>query len=47
MGIEDTLEDELVYNKTFADEGVRLVANRLDDQTNLIGRPGELMSRCV
>ena len=46
MGIEDTLEDEIIYNKAFADEAVRLVAERLDEQTDLIGRPGELMSYC-
>lgn len=46
MNLTDSPEDELIYNSRFADEGIRLVANRLDSQTNLIGRPGELMSYC-
>lgn len=46
MGIEDAREDELIYNSRFAEEGVRRVAERLDAQTNLLGRPGEYMSYC-
>lgn len=46
MGIEDTLEEELIYRKDFADEGIRLVAERLDNQTRFTGRPGQRMSYC-
>ncbi|MDD6283004.1 MAG: serine hydrolase [Oribacterium sp.] len=46
MGIKDTLEQELIYNTAFAERGVRLVAERLDNQKNLIGKPGEFMSYC-
>ena len=46
MGIEDTLSDELIYRDDFADEGVRLVASRLDAQTRFTGRPGERLSYC-
>ena len=46
MGIQDTLEDELIYNDAFAQEGVERVAERLDGQTRLVGRPGERMSYC-
>ncbi|WP_432628341.1 serine hydrolase domain-containing protein [Brotaphodocola sp.] len=46
MGIEDTLEEELIYRRDFADEGIRLVAERLDNQTRFTGRPGQRMSYC-
>lgn len=46
MGIADCLDHELVYRKDFADEGIRLVAGRLDDQKQLTGRPGQNFSYC-
>ncbi|HIV40267.1 MAG TPA: beta-lactamase family protein [Candidatus Blautia stercorigallinarum] len=46
MGLTDTMEDQLIYHKGFADEGVKLVAQRLDSQTRFTGRPGERMSYC-
>lgn len=46
MGIEDSLEDELIYREDFAEEGVRRVAERLDEQTRFTGRPGQRLSYC-
>lgn len=46
MGIEDSLENELIYRKDFADEGIKRVAGRLDDQTRFVGRPGQRLSYC-
>ncbi len=46
MGIEDAMDNELVYRKDFADEGVLRVASRLDAQTRFTGRPGQRMSYC-
>ena len=46
MGIEDSLAQELIYRDDFADEGVRRVAGRLDNQTRFTGRPGQRLSYC-
>ncbi len=46
MGIEDSLDNELVYREDFADEGIRRVAGRLDAQTRFTGRPGQRLSYC-
>jgi CubicO group peptidase (beta-lactamase class C family) len=46
MGIEDSLENELIYREDFADEGIRRVAGRLDEQTRFLGRPGQRLSYC-
>lgn len=46
MGIEDSLDNELIYREDFADEGIRLVAERLDSQTRFTGRPGQRLSYC-
>ena len=46
MGIEDSLDQELIYRDDFADEGVRRVAGRLDNQTRFTGRPGQRLSYC-
>ena len=46
MGIEDSLENEIIYRDDFADEGVRRVAERLDRESRFTGRPGERLSYC-
>lgn len=46
MGLEDSLDCELADRADFADRGVRLVAERLDEQTHFTGRPGQRMSYC-
>lgn len=46
MGIEDSLENELIYREDFADEGIKRVAERLDNQTRFNGRPGQRLSYC-
>ena len=46
MGIEDSLDNEIIYRKDFADEGIRRVASRLDSQTRFTGRRGERHSYC-
>ena len=46
MGIEDSLENELIYREDFAEEGIRRVAGRLDGQTRFLGRPGQRLSYC-
>ena len=46
MGIEDSLDNELIYREDFAEEGVRRVAERLDEQTRFTGRPGQRLSYC-
>ena len=46
MGIEDSLDAELIYREDFAEEGIRRVAGRLDAQTRFTGRPGQRMSYC-
>ena len=46
MGITDTPENEFAVREDLAEEGIRLVASRLDEQTRHICLPGELMSYC-
>lgn len=46
MGIEDSLDNELIYREDFAEEGIRRVAGRLDEQTRFLGRPGQRLSYC-
>ncbi len=46
MGIADSLESPLIYREDFADEGIRRVAGRLDNQTAFVGRPGQRLSYC-
>ena len=43
---EDSLENELIYNKNFIEEGLKTVSNELDKETEFIGRPGEYFSYC-
>lgn len=42
--LEDTADNELIYNDAFADYGVKLVAENLSRQTKFTGKPGEMMS---
>ena len=46
MGLKESEAEDLAYSKALAEEGIKRVASRLDDQTDLIGLPGELMSYC-
>jgi len=46
IGLVEAEDDDLAYNEALAIEGIRRVARRLDEQTDLIGLPGELMSYC-
>ncbi|GLC80025.1 serine hydrolase domain-containing protein [Lacrimispora brassicae] len=46
MGLKESEAGDLAYSKALAQEGIKRVASRLDDQTDLIGLPGELMSYC-
>lgn len=46
MGIQDSLEEELIDREDFADEGILRVAGRLDNQTRFTGRPGQRLSYC-
>jgi CubicO group peptidase (beta-lactamase class C family) len=46
MGLQESEAGDLAYVNALAEEGVKRVASRLDDQTDLIGLPGELMSYC-
>lgn len=46
MGISDSLQEELVYRKDFAEQGIRLVAERLAAQTEFTGAPGQQFSYC-
>ena len=41
---EDSLDNELIYNNYFVDEGLKAVSNELDKETEFIGRPGEYFS---
>ena len=43
---EDSLDNELIYNNYFVDEGLKAVSNELDKETEFIGRPGEYFSYC-
>jgi len=44
MGIWDKPGKDIAYSEALAEEGIKLIASRLDGRTRLIGRPGELMS---
>lgn len=44
LGIFETVDGDLAYSTKLAEEGIKLVAERLDRQTQLIGKPGELLS---
>lgn len=49
LGLDETVDGDFAYNDALASEGVRLVAERLDAQTEptgLIGNPGEYFSYC-
>ena len=46
MGIEDSLDNELIFRDDFAMEGIKRVAERLDAQTHFTGRPGQRLSYC-
>ena len=46
MGISDSILEELVYRKDFAEQGIRLVAERLAAQTEFTGAPGQQFSYC-
>ena len=46
MGISDRMDRELVYRQDFAEEGIRLVANRLAAQEEFTGAPGQQFSYC-
>ena len=46
MGITDTPDNEFAVREDLAEEGIRLVAERLDEQTRHLCLPGELMSYC-
>lgn len=46
LGLKEPEDGDLAYHAGLAEEGVKRVAARLDGQTMLIGRPGELMSYC-
>ncbi len=44
MGLYDPAGEDITYSEALAQKGIELVAARLDEQTRLIGKPGELMS---
>ncbi|WP_326974559.1 serine hydrolase domain-containing protein [Caproicibacter sp. BJN0012] len=46
IGAIEERDGDFAYLRSLADEGVRLVAERLDAQTDFIGRPGERFSYC-
>ena len=49
MGLTEEKDGDFAYTPALAEEGIRLVAGRLDDQTaeqGLIGKPGEYFSYC-
>lgn len=49
LGLIEERDGDLAYNEMLAEEGIRLVAGRLDQQTvtqGLIGKPGEYFSYC-
>ena len=46
MGITDTPDNEFAVRADLAEEGIRRVAERLDNQTRHLCLPGELMSYC-
>jgi len=44
IGIWDKFDNDIAYNEALAEEGIKIIASRLDNRAKLIGRPGELMS---
>lgn len=46
MGFDQQKDGDFSYNSALEAEGTRLVARRLDNQTDLIGLPGDMMSYC-
>lgn len=50
LGLNETAENDLAYSRQLAEEGARLVAERLDslsfENHGLHGKPGEYMSYC-
>ncbi|MBR3295983.1 MAG: serine hydrolase [Clostridia bacterium] len=46
LGIKDSLEHELIYDKALLDEGLRLVATRLSEDHSRLEAPGKLFSYC-
>lgn len=46
LGLVEEKDGDFAYHNGLAEEGVKRVAGRLDEQTDLIGLPGELMSYC-
>lgn len=46
MGLDEERDGDFAYHEGLAIEGVKRVAQRLDAQTQLNGRPGENMSYC-
>ena len=46
LGIEDSIENGLEHDPVIAETGTRMVAERLDDETDHIGLPGQFMSYC-
>ena len=49
LGLDETVEGDLAYSDKLAQEGIRLVAQRLDEQTmkqGLNGRAGQYLSYC-
>lgn len=46
LGVTESQDGDFAYLLPLANEGVRQVAERLDSQTSLIGRPGERFSYC-
>ena len=49
LGLDESVTGDFAYNDELAQEGVRLIAERLDEQTmecGLNGKPGEYLSYC-
>lgn len=46
LHIEDSLDNELIYNEEFAAAGLKKVADRLSAQTEFTGKPGDNFSYC-
>ncbi|MDO4289118.1 MAG: serine hydrolase domain-containing protein [Eubacterium sp.] len=44
MGLDEAVVGDFAFNAALAQEGCRLVANRMDAQTNLLGAPGQYFS---
>ncbi len=46
LNIKESKDSDFAYLESLAKEGVKQVAERLDKQTNFIGKPGERFSYC-